>query len=62
MIPLTAKANVDFAPFAMPLPKLLSPDAVTAKMESMPALLTANWERNIADLVLRLVACNFLKM
>ena len=58
MKPLIAKANVDFAPCAMPLPKLLSLDADTAKMELMLALLTAKWERNIAELVLRLATCN----
>ena len=58
MLPLIVKDNVDFAPFAMPLPKLLSPDAVTAKMESTPALTLATRERNIVGLVLRLVTYN----
>ena len=59
MLLLIVKANVDFAHSAMPLPKLLSLDADTAKMELTSALRLAIWERNIAELVLRLAACNF---
>ena len=61
MLITIAKANVDFALSAMPPPKLLSPDADTAKMELRSALRLATWERNIVELVLRLVACNWNK-
>merc|ERR1712047_145028 len=49
MLITIAKANVDFALSAM-LPKLLSLDAVTAKMELRSALRLATWERNIVEL------------
>ena len=55
---LIVKVNVDFAHSAMLLPMLLSLDVDTAKMELTNALRLANWERNIAELVLRLAACN----
>ena len=58
LLPLIVKANVDFAHSAMLLPMLLSLDVDTAKMELTSALRLANWERNIAELVLRLAACN----
>ena len=58
LLPLIVKANVDFAHSAMLLPMLLSLDVDTAKMELTNALRLANWERNIAELVLRLAACN----
>merc|ERR1712062_876966 len=61
MLITIAKANVDFALSAMLPPKLLSPDADTAKMELRSALRLATWERNIVALVLRLVACNWNK-
>ena len=58
MLTSIVKANVDFALSAMLPPKLLSLDADTAKMELTSALRLANWERNIVELVLGLVACN----
>ena len=58
LLPLIVKANVDFVHSAMLLPMLLSLDVDTAKMELTSALRLANWERNIAELVLRLAACN----
>ena len=58
MLITIAKASVDSALSAMLPPKLLSLDADTAKMELKSALRLATWERNIVELVLRLVACN----
>ena len=52
---LTAKANVDFAPFATLLPFPLSKAADTVKMESMPALPLVIREKNCVLPVVKLV-------
>ena len=49
---LIAKANVDFAPFAMPLLKLLSPDADTARMVFKLVRILANLDSQFVPLVL----------
>ena len=61
MLITIAKANVTFANSAMPLLFPSLKDADTAKMELTSALRLATWERNIVELVLRLVACNWNK-
>ena len=51
----TAKANVDFAPFAMPLPNPSSKDADTARMESTNVFTLVTKENNCAELAIDLV-------
>ena len=52
---MTAKANVDFAPFAMPLPFPSLKDADTARMELTPVLPLVIKANNCVELVVKLV-------
>ena len=51
----TVKANVDFAPFAMPLPNPSSKDADTARMELTIVFTLVTKENNCAELAIDLV-------